>query len=51
MNVLVALIPVSLTLGIGALVAFIWCLKHGQFSDPVGDAEKILLDDDSGPDP
>jgi len=31
--------------GLG-LAAFLWALKSGQFDDPEGAAERILLDDD-----
>jgi cbb3-type cytochrome oxidase maturation protein len=46
MNVLVILIPISLLLGGLGLGAFIWTLKSDQYSDPEGDAARILLDDD-----
>lgn len=46
MNVLVILVPCSLILGLGALVAFVWTMKSDQYSDPEGDAQRILLDDD-----
>ena len=46
MNVLVILVPCSLILGLGALVAFVWTLKSDQYSDPEGDAQRILLRDD-----
>lgn len=45
MNVLVYLIPVSLCLGTIGLLAFLWTLKHRQYDDPAGDAERILRDD------
>lgn len=45
MTVLALLIPVSLLLGLGALCAFIWSLRHGQYEDPKGSAERILLED------
>ncbi len=44
MSVLVVLIPVSLTLGLGGLVAFWLLLKNGQFSDPEGDASRGIDD-------
>jgi cbb3-type cytochrome oxidase maturation protein len=50
MNILLILIPVSLTLGGLALVAFLWTLRSGQYDDPEGDAMRILMDDD-GPAP
>jgi len=46
MNVLVFLIPISLLLGCGALLAFVWALNDGQLDDPKGNAERIFLDDD-----
>jgi len=45
MNILVILVPCSLALGLGALAAFLWTLRHNQYDDPQGDAERILLDD------
>lgn len=44
MNILTILIPISLLLGGGALAAFVWGLKRGQYDDPDGNAERILLD-------
>ncbi len=46
MNVLAFLIPVSLILGGVGLAAFIWTIRSGQYSDPEGDAARILMDDD-----
>ncbi len=46
MSVLVYLIPIALFLGGLGLAAFFWALKSGQFEDPKGSAERILLDDD-----
>lgn len=46
MSVLVFLIPIALFLGGAGLAAFFWALKSGQFDDPKGAAERILLDDD-----
>jgi len=40
------LIPIALALGGLGLAAFFWALKSGQFEDPKGAAERILLDDD-----
>ncbi|MDO5643120.1 MAG: cbb3-type cytochrome oxidase assembly protein CcoS [Paracoccus sp. (in: a-proteobacteria)] len=42
MEILVILIPVSILLGAGGLVAFLWSLKTRQYDDPKGDAERIL---------
>lgn len=46
MNVLVFLVPVSLFLGAGGLVAFIWTVRHAQYEDLEGDAARILLSED-----
>lgn len=45
MNVLIYLIPTALGLGTLGLGAFFWPLKFGQFDDPQGAAERILMDD------
>lgn len=49
MNVLVILIPVSLTLGGIGLAAFLWSLRANQYEDLEGDAWRILSDDDQEP--
>ncbi|MFD1326377.1 cbb3-type cytochrome oxidase assembly protein CcoS [Mycoplana ramosa] len=46
MNVLTYLIPISLILGTGALVLFLWSLWSGQYEDMDGAAERILYDED-----
>lgn len=46
MNILVVLVPCSLALGLGALVAFIWTIRSNQYEDMEGDAARVLLDDD-----
>lgn len=46
MTGLLILIPVALLLGILGVGAFFWSLKNGQFDDPDGAAQRILLDDD-----
>ena len=50
MNVLVWLIPASLTLGALGLVGFIWTLRHAQYDDLDGAAWRLLIDDEMGPD-
>ena len=40
------LIPLALVLGAGALFAFLWSLRSGQYEDLDGAAERILFDDD-----
>jgi len=46
MTVLLFLIPLALLLGLGALVAFLWSLRSGQFDDLDGAAHRVLMDDD-----
>ncbi|MGE0241019.1 MAG: cbb3-type cytochrome oxidase assembly protein CcoS [Parvibaculaceae bacterium] len=46
MSSLVYLVPLALILGGGALWAFLWSLKSGQYEDLDGAAERILLDDE-----
>ena len=46
MNVLVFLVPIALGLGIAALFAFMWSIKHGQYDDAEGSAWRILSDED-----
>lgn len=46
MTGLVVLIPVALGLGLLGLLAFFWALRNGQFDDPDGAANRILIDDD-----
>ena len=40
------LIPLALLLGAGALAAFLWSLRSGQYEDLDGAAQRILFDDD-----
>lgn len=44
MEVLSFLIPISIALGLVGLVAFVWTLRHDQYDDPEGDANRILSD-------
>ncbi|PCH94005.1 MAG: cbb3-type cytochrome oxidase assembly protein CcoS [Rhodobacteraceae bacterium] len=46
MNILIILIPASISLGLLALVGFLWTLRSGQYEDTDGDAMRILMDDD-----
>jgi cbb3-type cytochrome oxidase maturation protein len=39
------LIPLSLTLGLCALAAFLWALRTGQYEDLDGAAVRILFDE------
>ncbi len=45
MSVLVWLILLSLGLGGGALVLFLWSLRSGQYEDMDGAAQRILFED------
>lgn len=45
MNVLIYLIPAALLLGGFGLAAFLWALRNGQYDDPEGAAQRILMDD------
>jgi cbb3-type cytochrome oxidase maturation protein len=45
MNILLFLAPLSLGLGLIALGVFWWSLRSNQYDDPVGDAQRILIDD------
>lgn len=49
MKSLLLLIPVALFLGGMGLAAFFWALRSGQFEDPEGAAERILIDEDESP--
>lgn len=49
MSSLVFLIPLALVLGAGALWAFMWSLRSGQYDDLDGAAERIFLDDEDSP--
>jgi len=47
MSIIAYLIPIALMLGALGLVAFIWSIRSGQFDDPEGAANRILIDDDT----
>ena len=49
MNVLVYLVPMAVGLGGIGLIAFLWALKSGQYSDVDGAALRVLQDDDIEP--
>lgn len=51
MSALLYLIPIALFLGLLGLAAFMWAMRSGQFDDLDGAAERILFDDDEGPNP
>jgi len=43
---IILLIIVSLLLGIGAWLFFLWSVKSGQYEDPEGPKYRMLEDDD-----
>jgi cbb3-type cytochrome oxidase maturation protein len=43
---LIFLIPIALGMGLMGLVAFLWAARSGQFDDPDGAANRILVDED-----
>jgi cbb3-type cytochrome oxidase maturation protein len=49
MNIVLILAPLSLALGLGAVGAFLWTLRAGQYEDVRGAAERILIEDEDGP--
>jgi len=51
MNIIYALIPLSLLLLVAAVAAFFWAVRSGQFDDLESPAWRILLDDDRAPPP
>ena len=40
------IIAFALLAGLGGLLVLFWALSNGQYDDPEGDAQRILLDDD-----
>lgn len=51
MSILLVLIPLSLILLIIGIAAFFWAVRNDQFEDLESPAWKIILDDDSRPNP
>lgn len=49
MNGVLILIPIALGLGLLGLAAFFWAMQSGQFDDPDGAANRILIDDEDQP--
>ena len=45
MTVLLFLIPITLLLSLGGLIAFMWCVKNKQYEDLEGSSNRILFDD------
>lgn len=46
MTGLLYLIPIAILLGVTGLGAFLWAVKSGQFDDPEGARQRILIDED-----
>jgi cbb3-type cytochrome oxidase maturation protein len=46
MSGLAITIPIAILLGLGALAAFLWALRSGQYEDMEGAGERILDQDD-----
>lgn len=43
------LILVSLALGVGAWLAFLWSVRSGQYEDPEGPKHRMLEEDEEEP--
>lgn len=46
MSGLLLTIPIAMLLGLGALAAFLWALRSGQYEDMDGASQRILDRDD-----
>ena len=46
MTGLLFLVPIAVAMGLGALAAFIWSLRSGQYDDLDGASERIFMEDD-----
>lgn len=46
MSGLLLLIPIAITLGLLALITFLWALRSGQYEDMEGASQRILDEDD-----
>jgi cbb3-type cytochrome oxidase maturation protein len=49
MSTLGLLIVVSLVVGLGAWLLFMWSVRSGQYEDPEGPKYRMLDDDDPAP--
>ena len=50
MDVIYALIPSMIFIGLVLVVLLFWSIKSGQYDDFEGDAHRILMDEDLMPD-
>lgn len=48
MNIIIFMIPVTLLIGGGFLLSYIWATKNGQFDDVTTPAMRILEDEKQG---
>lgn len=46
MEIIFILLPASLILGLLGCIAYIWCVRSGQYDDLETPAQKLLTDDD-----
>ncbi|HSX74217.1 MAG TPA: cbb3-type cytochrome oxidase assembly protein CcoS [Shinella sp.] len=46
MTAMSVLVPLSIVMGVGGLLAFLWSLRMRQYEDLDGAAARILLDSD-----
>jgi cbb3-type cytochrome oxidase maturation protein len=44
-NGIALIVAAALAFGLGALALLLWSLSSGQYDDPEGDAQRILIDD------
>ena len=49
MEVIYALIPSMIVIGLVLIAILFWAIKSGQFDDLEGDAHRILMDEDLMP--
>lgn len=47
MEVIYGLIPLMIIIGLVMVVIFFWTVKNGQYDDMEGDANRILMDDET----
>lgn len=45
MSGLAITIPIAILMGLGALIAFLWALRSGQYEDIDGAGHRVLDDD------
>lgn len=46
MTALIVLVPLTIAMGVGGLLAFLWSLKANQYDDLDGAAARVLLEDE-----